>query len=93
MNFSILAAAFCDIRLLTWKHFCQGVTQRLPGYKILNKQYYESFPYLSTRIEFKVYHLGVGKSDSPRSPLLAFQFPKTLDFTGFLTNVSVRISQ
>ena len=45
-----------------------------------------------TGFESTTHRLGVGKSDSPRSPLLAFHRHKTLDFTGFLTIVSVRIS-
>ena len=46
----------------------------------------------TTGLEPSACHLGVGKSDSPRSPLLAFQPLEMLDFTEFLTNVSVRIS-
>ena len=45
------------------------------------------------RFERAAFRLGVQKGDSPRSPLLAFQCPKALDFTGFLTNVFVRITE
>ena len=44
------------------------------------------------RFERAAFRLGVRKGDSLRSPLLTFVYPKTLDFTGFLTIVSVRVS-